>query len=54
MFYTIIQYLFIAFVFCFAVYYVIGMFKTSFGKKDSGDCGSSCGCSNESSDKDKK
>lgn len=56
MFYTTIQYIFIAVVFVFAVYYVIGMFKTSFGKKEGGNCSKGCGCSgiDVDLDKDKK
>ncbi|NLN33031.1 MAG: FeoB-associated Cys-rich membrane protein [Flavobacteriaceae bacterium] len=42
MFYTIIQYIFVAVVFVIAVVYVIKMAKDSFGSKKS--CAKGCGC----------
>ena len=39
-----IQYLFIAFLVGFAVWYLYGMLKNTFSKKEEG-CGSNCGCS---------
>lgn len=46
MFYTIIQYVFIAAVFIIAVAYVIKMFKDSLASKKS--CAKGCGCDNTS------
>ena len=43
MFWTIIQYIFIAVVFGIAVWYVIKMVKDSLGSKKS--CSKGCGCS---------
>jgi len=43
MFWTIIQYLFIAVVFGVAVWYIVKMVKGSFGSKKS--CSKGCGCS---------
>ncbi|MFA7686408.1 MAG: FeoB-associated Cys-rich membrane protein [Moheibacter sp.] len=40
MFFTIVQYLFIAIVFGIALWYVIGMFRSSFGSKKS--CSGGC------------
>lgn len=51
MFYTIIQYVFIAAVFGIAVWYVIKMGKDSFGSKDKG-CGKGCGCDTNSKSKE--
>jgi len=48
MFWTIIQYIFIAVVFIVAVLYVTGMFKSSFRGKKS--CGKGCGCDAPTSD----
>lgn len=42
MFWTIVQYLFVAIVFGIAVFYLVGMFKTAFGKKK--NCSKGCGC----------
>ena len=39
-----IQYTFIAFLVGFAVWYIFGMIKNTFKKKDDGSCGSNCGC----------
>jgi len=48
MFWTIIQYLFIAVVFAVAVWYVVKMVKDSFGSKKS--CSKGCGCSGSDSE----
>ena len=52
MFYTIIQYLFIAVVFIVAVIFLIKMFRDSFGSKKS--CSKGCECSDENSSDIKK
>ncbi len=39
-----IQYLFIAFLVGFAIWYLYGMFTNTF-KKNTDGCGSNCGCS---------
>lgn len=46
MFYTIIQYVFVAVVFVIAVVYVVKMAKDSFGSKKS--CAKGCGCEDTS------
>ena len=43
MFYTIIQYIFIAVVFAVAIWYVIKIAKESFGSKNN-SCSKGCGC----------
>lgn len=43
-----IQYAFIAFLVGFAVWYIFGMLKNTFKKKDDGSCSSNCGCSGNS------
>ncbi|SMC72639.1 FeoB-associated Cys-rich membrane protein [Moheibacter sediminis] len=43
MFWTIIQYVFIAVVFIIAVLYMTGMFRKSFGSKNK-SCSKGCGC----------
>ena len=48
MFYTIIQYIFIAVVFVIAVWYVIKISKESFGSKKK-SCSKGCGCNDSSS-----
>lgn len=39
-----IQYAFIAFMFGFAVWYVIKLIKNSFGSGNDGGCSKGCGC----------
>ncbi len=52
MFWTIIQYLFIAIVFVVAVFYVVKMVKDSFGSKKS--CSKGCGCSDGETTEEKQ
>lgn len=47
MFYTIIQYIFIAVVFAVAIWYVIKITKDSF-KSNSKSCSKGCGCDDSS------
>lgn len=49
MFWTIIQYVFIAVVFVIAVLYMTGMLRKSFGSKKS--CSKGCGCDTTSEKK---
>jgi hypothetical protein len=51
MFYTIIQYVFVAAVFIVAVIYLIKMFKDSFQSKKS--CSKGCGCNDAEKELDK-
>lgn len=50
MFWTIIQYVFIAVVFVIAVLYMTGMFRKSFGSKAK-SCSKGCGCKDISEEK---
>ena len=49
-----IQYIFIAFLFGFAVWYVFKLIKNSFSSGKSGGCSKGCGCSTDKEDLQKK
>lgn len=49
-----IQYIFIAFLFGFAVWYVVKMIKNAFGSGKNGGCSKGCGCSTDKKDLQKK
>ncbi|SHL24143.1 Virus attachment protein p12 family protein [Chishuiella changwenlii] len=48
-----IQYIFIAFLFGFAVWYIFKMIKNSFGSK-AGSCSKGCGCATDQKISNKK
>lgn len=54
MFWTIIQYIFIAVVFGIAIFYLVGMFKKSFSSKNKKSCSKGCGCSTPEPEKEEK
>ncbi len=54
MFWTIIQYVFIAIVFGIAVLYAIKMGKESFGSKNKKSCSKGCGCDTSATENKEK